>query len=131
MDFKTIVNILFTKDGWDQVTDEVKIANFFIVNRYMSKKFPKKSQFFNQRGMDKATAMDIWYLQIKKERSVPFWFWQGPTKRKEPPIKDWKLLQEFFDISLNDIYILCEMFPDAVKDEIKRIQEINKEIAKV
>lgn len=128
MDFKSLVNIFFySKKDWNQVTDEDKESLFFIFNRYMSKKHPKIAQFFNERGVDKATAMDLWFLQMKKENRVPGWFWPGATKRKDPPIKDWQLIQDFWKLSLNDIYVLCDMFPDDTKAEIKRIQAINEE----
>jgi len=128
MDFKGLVNIFFfSKKDWNQVTDADKESLFFIFNRYMAKKYPKKSQFFNKKNVDKATAMDIWFIQMKKETRIPSWFWPGPTKRKDPGIKDWQLIQEFWKLGLNDIYVLCDMFPDETKAEIKRIQSINEE----
>lgn len=131
MDFKGLVNIFFfSKKDWNQVTDTDKESLFFIFNRYMAKKYPKKAQFFNKKNVDKATAMDIWFLQMKKEARVPAWFWPGPTKRKDPVIKDWQLIQEFWKLGLNDIYVLCEMFPDETKAEIKRIQLIKEETAR-
>lgn len=129
MDFKSIVNILFyNKKDWHIVSDIDKENLYFIINRYLAKKYPKKAQFFNKKNIDKATAMDIWFFQLKNENKVPYWFWSGPTKRKEPNIKDWKVIQEFWDISLENIYALCDMFPDEVKAEIKRINLINEEI---
>ena len=129
MDFKGIVNIMFyAKNDWHTVSDSDKESLFFIVNRYLSKKYPKKAQFFNKQNIDKATAMDIWFYSLKNENRVPYWFWSGPTKRKDPPIKEWKVIQDFWGISLENIYALCDMFPNEVKTEIKRINLINEEI---
>ena len=50
----------------------------------MSKKYPKQSQFFNDKNIDKITSMDIWFEFLKKETRIPFWFWRGSTKVKEP-----------------------------------------------
>lgn len=132
MDFKTIVNILFKdKYLWKDVSDDDKEYLFFIVNRYLSKKHPARAQKFNKRNIDKASALDIWFLSLKNEKQIPFWFWKGPTKRKDPEIKNWKLLQEFYkEISINDIYYICDMFPEEAKEEIKRIEKINEEIEK-
>ena len=131
MDFKGIVNIFFfAKNDWHTVTDKDKEDFFFIFNRYMAKKYPKEAQFFNKRNVDKATAMDIWFLKLKKENRVPYWFWTGATKKKDPGIKDWQIIQSFWKMGLNDIYLLCELFPDEVKAEIKRIQIINEEQVK-
>ena len=66
---------------------------------------------------------------IKKEKSIPFWFWKGSTKKKEPIIKDWKLLYDILqdDLSMNDMMDLCELYPTDVKNEIKYIIELKKE----
>ena len=130
MDFKGIVNAMFYKKDWPQVTTADKDAMFFIFNRYMAKKYPKQAQYFNDKSIDKASCMDIWFQFMKKEVRVPVWFWSGPTKKKDPPIKDWKVVQDFWKMSINDIYILCEVFPNEMKEEIKRIQLINEEQAK-
>lgn len=143
MDFKTIVTILFTGKAvfenkstgeknnytYEDLTDEQKESNFFIVNRYLAKKYPKQSQYFNDYNQDKATAMDIWNLMIKKERQLPFWFWKGSTKIKEPKLKDWKLVYEILqdEFSIKDMIELCDLYPKEVKDEIKYILEITKE----
>lgn len=128
MDFKSIVDIIFqSKQDWTRVTDEEKIYNFFICNRFLAKKWPKRAQTFNKRNVDKATAMDLWFLFLKKETRTPFWFWTGSQKRKAPVIKDWELMQDFWKMNINDIYQLCEYFPDDVKAEIKRIKLINEE----
>lgn len=131
MDFKTIVNILFqSKHDWNQVSDSDKEINFFIVNRFLSKKYPKRAQKLNKKNIDKATAMDLWFLFLKNETRTPFWFWSGPTKRKAPQIKDWQTIQDFWQMGINDIYTLCDLFPDDVKTEIKRIKLINEEQTK-
>lgn len=131
MDFKTIVNIMFSKKkDWNTLSDHDKETFFFIFNRYMGKKYPKQAQFFNDKAIDKVTAMDVWFSFLQKEVRIPTWFWRGPTKRKDPGIKDWKIIQDFWECSIDDIYLLCELFPNDVKEEIKRIQKINLELAK-
>lgn len=143
MDFKTIISILFTGKGviedkntkhkttytYDMLTDNDKESNFFIVNRYLAKKYPMQSQYFNKYTQDKATAMDIWNLIIKKEKMIPFWFWKGPTKIVEPKVKDWKIIYEILqdDLSLSDMILLCDLFEKEVKDEIKYQIDLKKE----
>jgi hypothetical protein len=90
MDFKSLVDIYFyKKKDWSSVTNQDKESLFFIFNRYMAKKYPKQAQFFNDKSIDKATAMDVWFMFLKSEVRVPIWFWKGPTKRKDPQVKDW------------------------------------------
>lgn len=128
MDFKTISLIVFqNKRNWSDVTDKDKDTVFFIFNRYMAKKFPKQANQFNLKGIDKATAMDIWFQFLRTQIRTPEWFWKGPTKKKDPPIKDWKIMAEFHNMEMDDVYMLCELFPKDVKAEIERIKEIQKE----
>lgn len=129
MDFKTIVDTIFiNKRNWKNITNDEKNSLFFIFNRYMSKKYPKQAQYFNEKSIDKATAMDVWFEFLKKEGRVPFWFWKGPTKKKDPDIKDWQVVRDFYEMNIKDIYLLCELCPDDLKLEIKRIKLINAEL---
>lgn len=128
MDFKTITTYMFqNKRNWDELTNEDKETFFFIFNRYMAKKYPKQCQFFNDKNIDKATSMDIWFEFLRKETRIPFWFWKGATKRKEPEIKNWQLIRDFYQLDMKDIHTLCEMFDEDVKEEIKRLELIKKE----
>ena len=131
MDFKTITTIIFQdKRKYEEITNEEKESLFFIFNRFMSKKYPKQAQFFNSRNIDKATCMDVWFQYLKSEVRLPYWFWKGPTKKKDPEIKEWQIVRDFYEFNLNDIYLLCELFPKEFKEEIKRIKTINEEMKK-
>ncbi len=129
MDFKTITTTIFQdKKNWDKIEDSDKESLFFIFNRFMSKKYPKQAQYFNDRNIDKATSFDIWFQYLKKEVRIPYWFWKGPTKKKDPEIKDWQVVRDFYEMDIKDVYLLCELFPTEFKEEIKRINLINKEM---
>lgn len=124
MDFKSIVNIIFNnKNKWHLVTDKDKEDVFFIFNRFMSKQYPLQSNFFNKKKIDKITAMDIWYNFLSSINKTPYWFWKGPTKKKAPKNKDWKLLQDYYKCSIEDIYYWIELFPKEVNKKIKQIKQ--------
>lgn len=133
MDFKTIVDTIFIhKDRYRRLTNEDKESMFFIFNRYMSKQYPAQAQFFNKREIDKASAMDIWFNFLIKETRVPYWFWRGKTKKISPKTKDWKIVYDFYegDLSVDDILLFEELYPNDLKDEIKRVKNILKETGK-
>lgn len=129
MDLKTLSIIMFQdKRHWNEVTDADKESLFFIFNRYMAKGYPKQAQMFNTKGVDKMTAMDVWFQFLRSQVRTPKWFWPGPTKKKDPGIKGWQVLQEFdTSIRTEDIYILAELFPKELKEEIKRLELIKTE----
>jgi hypothetical protein len=131
MDFKTIVDIIFKrKHDWINVSDEEKESLFFIFNRFMAKTLPLHAQAFNTKGMDKASSMDLWFAFLRNQKFAPTQFWRGPTKRKEPEIKEWQLLQEFWELKIEDIHLMCKLFPKDVKAEIERIKQIRAEMDK-
>lgn len=132
MDFKTITNILFyNKKEQKNITDEQKILNFFIVNRYLGKKFPRQAQKFNKYNIDKASCMDVQFNFFKNDYRVPDQYWKGSTKLKTLPIKEANIVQEFYELKHKDMMYLCKHFSKDVQDEIKRIKEINKELGNV
>ena len=129
MDFKTFSTIIFqNKRDWRLVDDMTKDQIFFIFNRYMAKYYPKQSNLFNKKGIDKISAIDVWYQFLKSQVRVPTWFWRGPTKKKDPDAKGWQILQEFNNqLKVRDIYTMCQLFPKEVKLEITRLELIKKE----
>ena len=71
--FIEVGNIIFNdKNSWNTVTDEEKELNFFILNKKFSLGFPKQAMFFNDKNIDKATVMDIWfnYFKLKKINGI-------------------------------------------------------------
>jgi hypothetical protein len=129
MDFKTLSIIIFqNKREWSTIQNKDKEFIFFIFNRYMAKNYPKQANSFNIKGIDKITAMDVWFQFLRNQVRTPQWFWKGSTKKKEPTIKGWQIIQDFNkDLSINDIYLLSELFPKDIKTEIARLEEILKE----
>lgn len=130
MDFKTIVNALFAnKREWPKVTDEDKEKYFFLVNRYMAKKHPLSAQKFNQKGVDKALAMDIWFETFKRECRVPGWFWAGgKTVRKRTPAEALaQPLVEHHGMRPEDALMLSTLYPEDAKAEAKRLEAVQKE----
>lgn len=142
VEFKNMVELLFTgksnisdKAGnihnmiYSEIDDNFKEELFFIVNRFLAKKYPQQAQHFNSKLQDKATAMDIWNMFLKKSSQVPFWFWKGKKTINKPKIKDWELLYDVLqdEFTMDDISLICELYPNEVKDEIKHIKLIKKE----
>ncbi len=121
--FKALVH----KAEWSKITDEDKNKNFFIINRYMSKKYPDKAQLLNLKTIDKVSALDLWYYFMLDE-PYPNWFWSKGDKsdRTEIPEKDYKLLLQRLHIGKDDLDYLIQHHYDFVKSELKHFKEIEK-----
>jgi len=128
MDFKDIVNIIFKfKNKYNTVTDEDKEKNFFIFNRFMSKKYPIQALALNSKFDDKVIAMDIWYMYLRNEYNVPDWFWRGKRKvESKEVIKDDSLIK-FYELTEMDSKMLYYLFKDTYIMHDKYIKNRNNE----
>lgn len=131
VDFITLANIIFKdKNNYKHVSDEEKETNFFVLNRKFAIKYLKQAQFFNNKNIDKPSALDVWYQIFYNTNGTPAWWW----KTKQPPkIKvksefnnnDLKLIKDYYSIKNRDIEFLIKYHVDKLKEDIKRIKKFN------
>ena len=78
VDFITLANIIFkNKDKYKFVSDEEKEESFFKLNRKFAFKDIKKAQFFNNKNIDRASSIDVWYqIFYKTTNGTPSWWWK-------------------------------------------------------
>lgn len=132
VDFITLANIIFKdKSKYKFVSDEEKETNFFMLNRKYAIKYLKQAQFFNNKNVNRASAMDIWYqVFYKTTNGTPSWWWSTkvePKTKSEFVNSDIKLVKSHYSISDSDIKFLIKFYPDKLKEDIKRLKKFNKE----
>lgn len=131
MELIELVKALVSKNpkAWDLVSVDDKEKNFFIINRYMSKKYPDKSQLFNIKTIDKVSAMNLWHYFIIKE-PYPNWFWSKGNKGDKSEIsnKDFKLLKGKLKIKEFDLEYLVKNHRDFVEEELKYYKSLEKQL---
>lgn len=115
------------RNEWDSVTDDDKIDCFFIFNRFLSKNYPEKAQLLNDKGVDKAMAMDIWQ-GFMKSQPYPKWFWSKSDKAEKDKItnKEFLILKRMFNIKDDDIKYLVDNHYEFVKEELDFIKKLEK-----
>jgi len=128
VDFVTLANIIFKdKSKYKFVSDEEKETNFFMLNRKYAIKFLKQAQFFNNKNVNRASAIDIWYqVFYKTTNGTPSWWWK--TKVEPKPKSDFintdiKLVKSYYDITDSDIKFLIKFQPEKLKEDIKRLKK--------
>lgn len=103
---------------------EDKISNFFIVNRFLSKKYPEIANKFNVKTIDKDLALDLWFIFLKDEPSILKWIWsKTPKKDTLLPKKDNDLLIKYYNIHQQDLDFLLEHYKDDILDELKYLKK--------
>lgn len=130
VDFITLSNIIFKdKDKYKYVTDEEKEANFFMLNRKFAIKYLKQAQFFNNKNINKSSAIDIWYqIFYKNTTRTPEWWWKTKITKKEKSDfsnADIKLLKEYYNITNRDVDFLIKYEKEKLKINIKRIKKFD------
>lgn len=113
---------------WKNITDDEKEYCFFIFNRYLTKEYPEKALLLNDKNIDKAMAMDIWYKFFETNK-LPKYFWSKSTFTKEKSVytdKEIKTLLEKLNISKEELNILVESYPELIKEELKYYKELEK-----
>lgn len=120
-----VTNAMFkNRKDWKDITDDDKKANFFIINRYLSKQYPDKSELLNDKSIDAVLAMDIWFAFMKKQ-PYPSWLWSKSEKIEKKNLfseKDLVFLQNEFNIKSEELDILVKYHTDELKDELKYLK---------
>jgi len=132
VDLTHITKFIFEdKSDYKKLTDEDKEKFFFIINRKLARAYPKNAQYFNIKGADKASAMDIWYQFFIKKRTIgiPDWYWGKKKEAKEKAIAtkdEIQYLMNFYDIKERDVDFLIQYYPDDVTEELKKYRKFEK-----
>lgn len=131
-DFKHIVDFIFKdKENYERLSDEDKEKNFFIINKKFARGLPQYAKLFNNKAINKPTALDLWFHFFIKKRitSPPRWYW-GKKKSKSKPsiltIKEKKFFMSYYDLKERDIDFLEKHNPEELKLEKKKLVKLMK-----
>jgi len=126
-----IVNsLLKDRHCYKTIPIKYKEDNFFIINRFLSKKFPEQAQKFNKKNIDKSLALDLWflYLRHKKPKTIYKWIWNKvPPKKRDISEVDFKHLLEKMEIRREDLEFLIRYHKDYINEELKYYKALKKE----
>lgn len=129
MDFIQIIDKIFVnRKSYHEITDEDKIASFFIINRKFGKQFPEIAKKFNHLFMDKASAIDMWYKHFEGSYKIPAWYWDPkdrvkPTKSSKKGNYDYIKKRE--DLEDFDMKFLEKHFEEELKNEMKKLNKFD------
>lgn len=118
-----IAKIMFSdKHLWSIVTDDQKRQHFFIFNRFLSKVYPKQALALNNKYIDGAIGMDIWFSFLKN-KPYPTLFWSKAPKDKNK----YQILIDRYKLSLEDFEFLLHFHEQEMDEELKYLIQINKQ----
>jgi len=121
-----VFNAMIKRGNWEEITVEEKEKNFFIFNRYFSKRYPEQAQLLNLKNIDKVVGMELWY-QFMKNEPYPSYFWSKSEKNDKPILatKDYKMLLVSLKVKPDDLDYLIEKHYNFVKEELSYLKKVN------
>jgi hypothetical protein len=128
--FITVVDCIFVnKDKYSELTDEDKINSFFIINRKFGLKYPKIAQFLNDKSIDKASAVDQWFVYFKNQQGIPGWYWKTKSKKdteKTKKEKSYDKIAKRYELKDEEMNFLIKYFKKDLDKELKQIEYYEK-----
>ena len=121
-----VFNAMIKRGNWEEITLEEKEKNFFIFNRYFSKRYPKQAQLLNLKNIDKVVGMELWY-QFMKNEPYPSYFWSKSEKNDKPALvpKDYRMLLVSLKVKPDDLDYLIEKHYEFIKEELSYLKKVN------
>lgn len=124
--------LFFDRKNYKNLSNDDKKKNYFIISRYLSKKYPNLMMKFNNKNMDLSLAMDILYFEVGKEIKVDkyfkSWFWKPVTKDKILDKKDkenFNILNRVYNIDIDDMLYLIKYHKDFIKEEVNYLKKVS------
>ena len=126
-----LVRVMFTDPKkYREVKNSDKAKNQFMINRFMSIKYPSNAQLFNVNGISGANVVDSWSMVASRFKSVPGWFYTKTKKaKKNVPDKynpSERALQIYMDknqIGAREIAELKQFAKESFYTDLKKIEE--------
>ena len=125
---KLIDSIFSNKKNYQNATDKDKIDSFYMINKKLYFGKPQISTFFNDRNIDKASAIDLWNLYFRNTKGTPSFYWsKNPFKNEKSKVKkipaaDKEMLMIYEELSEKEYDFLLAHYRDDVEYKIKLLK---------
>jgi hypothetical protein len=131
MELFEFIKVLFTDPKrYSQVKSSDKGRNFFMVQRFMSIKFPTTAQQLNRVGMNGPATMDLWQMIVRRFNGrVPGWIYTKTKKLEKnekvykPDPEAAKVWMERNSLTERDLKDAIRFHPDEMKKIISSIEK--------
>jgi len=91
MELFDLVRIMFSdQKKYAKLSYHEKSKNFFMIQRFMSIKYPTTAQSLNRVGANPGAIIDLWQLVASRFSKVPGWIYTKTKKVSTTTEKRWK-----------------------------------------
>jgi hypothetical protein len=129
MELFEFIKLIFTNPKeYSKLKNIQKGKNFFMLQRFMSIKYPTTAQQLNRNGINGAAVADLWQLVSSRFGRVPGWIY---TKTKKVQTeKEWKPNPEVstfwmqrHGMNERDLKMAIKFNPEEMKKTFQRIEK--------
>ena len=123
------IKVLFGRDPqWEKLKGYDKSKNSFMVNRFMSIKFPVQANMFNALKIDPVGQAEAWRMVASKFNRVPGFIYTKTkaSKKIKPWVPDPKALEFYLkinEIGERDFKEAMKHHPSEIKNAIKVLEK--------
>jgi len=125
------VKIMFTKpQQYKKIKQHTKKRHHFMINRFMSIKYPANAMMFNINGINGGSVVECWSVVASRFQSVPRWFYTKTKKAKKntpdkynPSEKAVSIYMDKNEIGNREFSELKEFAKEALFSDLKKIEE--------
>ena len=130
--FEFIKAVFANSSKYNESDNYTRSKHFFMLQRFMSIKYPTRSEAFNINGIKTNRVVDVW-RSILPKGNVPYWVWtKGKKKATEKKVKipsneaiDYYLFKKGY--SKRDLEDSVKIFGYKAYDPIFRIEKLISE----
>ena len=123
------IKVLFGRDlQWEKLKGYDKSKNSFMVNRFMSIKFPMQANMFNALKIDPVGQAEAWRIVASKFNRVPGFIYTKTkaSKKIKPWVPESKALEFYLkinEIGERDFKEAMKHHPSEIKNAIKVLEK--------
>ena len=133
MELFDVIKKIFYRKGWEDVSTNDKVRNFFMINRIMSIQWPIQAHQFNHTKIYPSPSVDWWHDNMSNRYTKPPQWIYTKTGKKESKktskidfssyVEAESFVKSVFEISNREIGDLKRFYPEKYESWIKEISE--------
>lgn len=125
-----LVRVMFTKPKeYNEVKNNDKAKNHFMINRFMAINWPVQAQLLNRNGINGIGVIDTWQFLTSRFKRVPGWIYTKTKKTKAQEKLEFKYSEELVEIylkvnqiSLKDFNQLTKLYPEQMQEYFTKMK---------
>lgn len=122
-----IKKIFIDRSEYKNISIKDKENFFFIINRYITKKYPNVSVSLNMKNINKSIALDLLFLKVNTDYNYHKWIWDKKkvkSAKNELSNSDISLLIKELELKdISDIDLLYKTDRDGLIKTLKEIKD--------